>query len=277
VQERKYCFDMTGRAAVVTGGGTGLGYEMARALAEGGARVVLAARRLEVLEKAAEQLRRETGAQIDCGSLDLSKPDEVDDWAQTIVSQTGGVDILVGNSAHEEDTKVDDITEPKAVQTLQINLIANMQLVRAFLPAMRKKKWGRIIFSSSVGAIRASAQTGMSIYAASKAGLNGFVRVAAAEVGRDGITVNALNLGMYHTEMLDRIILDKMRQDSGEEAVKAFISGASANNALGRFGQCHEVGGIVRLLASNEGGYITGQDIAVDGGLSTLMRPNPVV
>jgi 3-oxoacyl-[acyl-carrier protein] reductase len=82
---------------------------------------------------------------------------------------------------------------------------------------MRQRKWGRIIFSSSVGSIQAAAQTGMSLYSASKAALNGYMRVAAAEAGHDGITVNSLNLGMYITQMWQHLILDKLEATGGAQ------------------------------------------------------------
>ena len=114
----------------------------------------------------------------------------------------------------------------------------------------------------------------MAVYAATKPALNGYARVAAAETGHDGITVNCLNLGMYKTNLLQTAVLDKLEIIEGPGASARFLVNSAANNALGRLGECEEVEGLIQLLASNAGSYITGADIAIDGGLYILMKPN---
>jgi len=143
-----------------------------------------------------------------------------------------------------------------------------MALVRAFLPGMRAKKWGRVIMISSVGSIRAAGRVGMAVYSSSKSALGAFARVAAADAGHDGITFNTLNLGMFMTDIFEAA-LAQMEPEVRESTLGKFAE----NTALGRWGDCSEVEGVVQLLASDAGSYITGSDINVDGGLSIMMSP----
>jgi NAD(P)-dependent dehydrogenase (short-subunit alcohol dehydrogenase family) len=150
----------------------------------------------------------------------------------------------------------------------QITVASNISLVKTFLPHMRERKWGRVIMISSVGSIRAAGRVGMAVYSSNKAALNSFARVAAADVGHDGITFNSLILGMYKTEIMEES-LKEMDPRTRESTLRKFAE----NTALGRWGQCSDIEGAIQLLASNAGSYITGADIHVDGGLSIMMSP----
>jgi NAD(P)-dependent dehydrogenase (short-subunit alcohol dehydrogenase family) len=153
---------------------------------------------------------------------------------------------------------------------LQVNLASNIQLFRAFLPGMRRKGWGRTIFSSSVTSICGA--DSVSLYSATKAGLNGFVRSASVEVGRDGITVNSLVLGMFHTEMIDEAVALRDKQD-GPGAGLAWLDDMSSMTAIGRPCRLDEIEGVIALLASDAGSAITGSNLVIDGGMSIMLRP----
>ena len=262
-------FDLTGKTAFVTGGGTGLGYSISRALAGSGARVVIAARREEVLREAAEKLTRETeGNEVLFRQLDLADRESVSRVAEEVLSDLGTVDIFVANAAAEKMQITDRISDSAIDRLMQVNVAANMALVRAFLPGMRAQKWGRVIMISSVGSLRAAGRVGMALYSASKAALNSYARVAAADAGHDGITFNNLNLGMYMTEIF-QASLDQMEPRARESTLRKFAE----NTALGRWGECSEIEGAIQLLTSDAGSYITGADLHVDGGLSIMMSP----
>jgi gluconate 5-dehydrogenase len=266
-------FDLTGRTAVITGGGTGLGYNMTRALARSGARVLITARRADVLSKAAEELNTEIGAERVCHhTVDLSERASVNALAEHAVDRFGGVDIFIGNAAQDFLEPVDDILDESIDQILQVNLTANVQLVRAFLPGMRARRWGRILFSSSASTVCAPANDHMSMYTATKGALNAFTRTAANETGPDGVTVNTLILGLFLTDMVKEAI-EGYAQAYGPEAGAAFNRSFTNMTSLDRLGECEDVEGLVQLLASDAGGYITGANIAIDGGLSVMLRP----
>jgi len=262
-------FNLSGKTAFVTGGGTGLGYAISKGLAGSGAQVVIAARRESVLREAAEKLSSETGNRhVRYKQIDLADRENVRQVAAEVISEAGSVDIFVANAAQEKMQLVDDITDEAIDRLMQVNVAANMALVRAFLPGMRAQKWGRVIMISSVGSIRAAGRVGMAVYSSSKAALNSFARVAAADAGHDGVTFNTLNLGMYMTEIFEASLAE-MDPKVRESTLTKFAE----NTALGRWGDCSEVSGVVQLLASNAGSYITGADIPVDGGLSIMMSP----
>ena len=264
-------FNLSGKSALVTGGSAGLGFAMSRALASAGARVMIAARREDVLENAAAKLTEySTAGPVLYRKLDLSDPDGVAVAADHACREMNGVDIFVANAAHEHMQFVDDITDEAVAMNYQVNVASNIALVKKFLPEMRNRHWGRIILISTVAAVRASAQEGTSMYSANKAALNAFGRVVAAEQGHNGITVNNVNCGAYMTEMLKGVI------DNLEPSAKDhFVRSMTDSTALGRMGECEEIEGTIQLLASDAGSYITGADIHVDGGLAIMMKPNP--
>jgi NAD(P)-dependent dehydrogenase (short-subunit alcohol dehydrogenase family) len=267
-------FDLTGRTAVVTGGGTGLGYFMARGLARSGATVVLAARRESVLKEAADKMAAEAPqGHVEYATVDLGDRDSIDDFARATIERFGGIDILIGNAGADLFEPVDQISYANFDQVMQINVAANIALMRAYVPHMRQQKWGRIMFSSSATSLAGSAQEGMSVYTAAKGGLNAFARTAAAELGHDNITVNSVVFGMYLTDMVKEH-LKVVEAAAGIDAVRGFEVSFASMTAAGRLGDCQEVEGLAQLLASDAGSYITGSNLVIDGGMSAMLRPN---
>jgi len=266
-------FDLRGKNAVVTGGATGLGYHMTRALARAGAKVMIGARREGLLREATDRLMSEPHiTDVRWRKLDLEDQSSIASFAEHAIASMGGVDIFVGNAGIVQAELIDDIKLASMASLIQIHYASNISLVQAFIPAMRERKWGRILFSSSIASLLGTPQTGNIIYASAKAGLNALARTLAADLGRSGITANALVLGLYGTELLlgaERHI----RQEHGEAAAKKFMATYKDITALGRLGDPADVEGIVQLLASNAGSYITGQAIAIDGGTSIMLKP----
>jgi len=267
-------FDLTGKTAFVTGGATGLGYYMARGLARSGAGVMIAARRETVLKDAAKQLSEDSGNAVIYRKIDLSDREDIEHSVDYVIDTLGGVDIFIGNAGQEARLGVSDDQEKIMANLMQVNFAANVSLVTRFLPHMKKKQWGRIIFSSSESSLRA-VSIGQSMYAASKGAINAYTRMAAAELGHDGITVNSLILGAFHTDMMQTNVVELLDQMDGPGAGEAFVKDFAGNSALGRLGRPEEVEGQVQLLASDAGSYVTGTEVIVDGGMSIMMRPNP--
>nr|WP_087574130.1 SDR family oxidoreductase [Sphingomonas sp. CDS-1] len=269
-------FNLTGRKAVVTGGGTGLGYAMAQALAAMGATVLIAGRRTGMLMDATEQLRAAVpGATLLHETVDLYDMDDVLRFAKVAADRLGGVDIFVGNAGAVHAQSFGAITPKEVDRTLQLNLSANIALSQSFAKPMMAQRWGRILFSSSTAAHLAAPLQGNLAYAAAKSGMNGFMRVIAAELGRFGITVNSLILGVFWTSIL-REAVTRLRDEESDDAAEALIDGFVEMTALGRLGEPEDLHGLVQLLASDAGRYITGASFPVDGGTSIMMRPWPV-
>ena len=267
-------FDLTGKTALVTGGATGIGYYMTRGLMRSGAKVMVAARRENVLKEGAARLRSESQAgEILCHCVDLEQRDSTRALADHALRAMGGVDIFIGNAAQDIFEPVEKISDAAINRMFQINTFANIELVRAFLPGMRQRKSGRIIFSSAGASQGATAQDGMGVYSATKAALNSFARTTAAEAGHDGVTVNCLILGGYLTPMMAEH-LALVEKNQGAEIAKSFHDSFASMTALGRMGRCDEVEGTIQLLASHAGSFITGTGLEIDGGLGAMLRPN---
>jgi gluconate 5-dehydrogenase len=266
-------FDLRGKTAVVTGGSVGIGYNIARALAGSGADVLIAARRAEQLEQAAESLGVAAGRPVRWQTVDLADPADVTGFVDRAGEALGGVDIFVGNAAQILFEPLESLTDDIMAHMLQVNVSANIALSRGFVPEMRRRGWGRLIFSSSATSLLGSSNEPVCMYSTVKGALNSFVRAAAAELGRSGITVNSVVLGMFHTAMVDEV-MDNLDRTVGPGAGQGFVDGQAAATALGRLADCTEVEGVMQLLASDAGSYVTGSNLVLDGGLTIMMRPD---
>lgn len=266
-------FELSGKCALVTGGGTGIGYNITRALARAGARVMICSRRHDVLKAAAEQLQADPLIkEVSYQTVDLADRASVARLIDHANGAFGGVDIFVGNAALTCLELLEQIKDESIDAMLAANLAANIHLVRGFAPHMRTKRWGRIVLISSLTSLTASPHEGHSVYSAVKGGLNSFVRAIAVETGRDGITANTLVLGPFLTDITrDNFAL--LDRQYGAGAGAAMMDDFCTMTAVGYMADCHEIEGIVQLLASNAGRYITGTNIPVDGGMGIVLRP----
>ena len=264
-------FLLNGKTALVTGGATGIGYHLARALASVGAQVIIAARREELLSEAAEALTEDTGTKVSWCQLDLSDRQQTAAIAGQLIKEHSGIDILVGNAGIDGFQPIEQIVDDDLDRVLMVNLTANITLAKHFLAYMRQNKWGRVIFCSSINERLVSAQEGMTAYAASKSALSSVARTIAFEAGRDGVTANSLVIGACLTDMLSGI-LDRLEPEQREGLTQSMLS----QNALGRFASPAEFEGVVQLLASDAGSYITGSALTIDGGWTANLKSNPV-
>jgi NAD(P)-dependent dehydrogenase (short-subunit alcohol dehydrogenase family) len=243
-------FSLTGRSAVVTGGGSGIGREIARALARAGARVTLVARRPEPLRDAAEELRG-YGCHADWHSADLGRPDEV----ARVADQLGEPDILINAAGVNHRPPLAELSPATWDETLAVNLTAPFLLGQRFCPAMARRGWGRVIHLASQQSVRAYGNSGA--YGAAKAGLAGLMRAQAEAWSRYGVCVNAVAPGIVRTPMTGAIFADPRR-----------VAALAARTMVGRLGEPADYAGIALFLASGAADYVTGQLIFVDGGFS---------
>jgi NAD(P)-dependent dehydrogenase (short-subunit alcohol dehydrogenase family) len=245
-------FDLTGRAALVTGGNRGLGKAMAHCLAQAGANVVIASRHEEELRASADEIRNDSRGQVEYTVADLTVRDDVRRVADFAKSKFGKVDILINNSGANTPQTIDKIDDATWDNILELNLTSCMSLCRAVAPGMKERRWGRIIHISSIMGLASA--SGRNIYSATKSALLGLARASALDLGPFNITVNCIAPGPFLTEM-PLGILNKEQQD--------FFA---SRTALGRWAEPAELAGPALLLASEAGSYITGTVIVVDGG-----------
>ncbi len=226
---------------------------MATALAGAGAEVVLSGRHEEELRAAAEAIGRATGRRAEYVVADMNQRDDVARLAEQSVRCSGKIDILVNNAGTNVPQAIDEVRDDDWDRVLQLNLTSCMALTRAMAPAMKERRWGRIIHISSIMGL--SSKEGRNAYSATKSALIGMARASALDLGPYGVTVNCIAPGPFATE-LPMSILSKEEQ-----------AGFAVRTALGRWGQPEELSGPVLLLASDAGSYITGSVLVVDGGI----------
>jgi gluconate 5-dehydrogenase len=248
-------FDLTGRVAIVTGGSRGLGQEMAEGLAEAGARLMLCARRQEWLTPAVAELRGR-GFTVESALCDVANPSQVQAVVDKTVAAFGRVDILINNAGISWGEAPETMPLDKWQKVLDTNLTGAFLFSQAAGREMLARHHGRIINIASVAGLQGSVNgPHYAGYAASKAGLMGLTRELAASWGRQGIRVNAIAPGFFHSRLADPAI------PFAEPGIKAF-------SPIPRVGAAGELKGVAVFLAADASNYITGQVIVVDGGRS---------
>ena len=240
-----------GRSVIVTGASKGIGKGIARVLAAKGARVLVVARNIGPAEATANEIRA-AGGKASALAADVSSWPDAQRIAAEATAQFGGIDILCANAGIFPAAPLDTMTGSDFDAVMATNLKGTFLAVSACLPAMKKKKRGRIILTSSItGPV--TGYSGWAHYGASKAGQLGFMRTAAIELAPHGITVNAVLPGNILTEGLVGM---------GEEYMRTM----AASIPMRRLGSVEDIANAALFFASDEAGYITGQGLVIDGG-----------
>lgn len=244
-------FSLDGRTALVTGASRGIGEAVARRLAGQGARVILAARSEDRLRELAAELAA-AGAEAHALTLDLARSEDVPAALASLPEEWRDVDVLVNNAGVTADNLLARLSLDDWERVLATNLTGAFAVTKELIRGMMRRRWGRIISISSVVGLMGN--TGQANYAASKAGLVGFSKSLARELGSRNITVNVVAPGYIETAMTENL---------PEESRKAL----QGSIALRRLGSVDDVAWSVLFLASEEAGYITGHTLNVSGGL----------
>jgi NAD(P)-dependent dehydrogenase (short-subunit alcohol dehydrogenase family) len=248
-------FDLTGRTALVTGGNSGIGLAMARALGLAGASVVLVARRKDELNAATQGLVNNDGIAATSIPADLSAPDCATRIATELLSRNLHVDILVNAAGINLRQPFNDVTAETFDLHMALHLRAPFLLTQALAPAMAAKAHGRIINLASLQSTRAFPNSAP--YGAAKGGVVQLTRAIAEEWSRHGVTCNAIAPGFFPTPLTAPVFGDP------ERAAKN-----AAQTAIGRNGDLDDLAGATVFLASEASAYVTGQTLPVDGGFT---------
>lgn len=245
-------FNLEGRTALITGGGSGIGFAMAQTLARAGAQVILAARREGPLAEAVQQLSLQ-GITARYLCADITQQTEVINLA----SASGAVDILVNAAGVNLRQPFEEVTEAAWDQQLALHLKAPFFLTQALAPGMAQRKWGRIINIASLQSHRAFDNSAP--YGAGKGGIVQLTRAIAQRWGRNGVTCNAIGPGFFPTALTGPVFADPTLRERHAD-----------RTCVGRNGTMNDLQGVTLLLASDASAYITGQTLMVDGGYSAI-------
>ena len=255
---------LTGKTALITGSTSGIGLGYAKALAAEGASVMINgfgdAAAIEA-ERAA--LEAASGAKALYSDADMSKPDAIAAMVATCARELGGPDIVINNAGIQFVSPVDEFPNDKWDAILAINLTSAFHVIKAALPAMKAKKWGRIINTASAHSLTASPDK--SAYVAAKHGLAGLTKTVALEVATMGITANCISPGYVWTPLVEKQIPDQMRSRgmTREQVMNDVLLAAQPTKA---FVTVEQVAAFALFLCRDEAASITGANLSIDGG-----------
>lgn len=248
-------FDLKGKTALVTGSGQGIGRAIALLLAKQGARVIVNWCSNDAVAQHTLDGIKEVGGEYLTWKYDLSSATIKEDWEQFVRENNLVVDILVLNASVQFRNAWENITNEEFDKQMHVNVRASLALIQACVPAMRERKWGRIVTVGSVQQHRPN--TAMAVYAATKAAQNNLVMTLCGQLAGDGITINNIAPGAIETVRNEKALSDAAYREKIEKSIP-----------VGFVGQPGDIAPTVLLLCSNEGRYITGADIPIDGGMS---------
>ncbi len=253
-----------GRVAVVTGGSQGIGREIALLLAAEGADLVIAARRTEVLERTAAELR-DLGRRAIAVTGDVATPDGPAAIAEAALGEFGRVDIVINNAGKGHNKPIEALTDADWQASIDLNLMSAVRMCRALVPQMRDRGWGRIVNISTRVALEPDPY--FAAYGAAKAGLVNFSKNLANAYSSDGVLTNCIVPGLIRSEAIDQAA-QKSAIETGlsvEEVMARTLKKRPI--PAGRLGEPSDVAGLVALLCSDRGSWITGSCFTIDGGI----------
>ena len=252
-------FSLKGKVAVVSGASSGLGQQMALALARQGANLVILARRMERLEEFKPKLIKEGAKEVLPIKCDVTSTEDINNAAKEAEKKFGRVDILLNCAGSSKDKGVCDMTDEEWDFTIATDETSVFKMTRAFAKIMKKNKYGRIINIASMYGLVGNTEIPTVAYHTSKGAVVNFTRAVAAELATEGITCNAICPGYFYTE-LTTAVLDTER----------FQNFAKTMVPMQRYGKPGELDAAVVFLASEEASYVTGVILPVDGGYTCI-------
>ena len=251
-------FGIAGKTALVCASSKGLGYGCAEALSGAGANLVMCARGAEGLEAAAETLRAKTGVSVKTVACDITTPD----GRAAVLSEAGDVDILVNNAGGPPPGNFRDWEREDWIAALDANMLTAVELIKAVIDPMIERRFGRIVNITS-GAVKSPIPV-LGLSNAARAGLTGFVAGVSREVAAHNVTINGLLPGQFNTDRIETLIANNARANNVSAAEWREV--IEQRNPSKRLGEIAEFGFACAWLCSAHSGFITGQNILMDGG-----------
>ena len=256
----KNYFDLKGQVAIVTGCSTGLGVQMAKALANQGAAIVAVARRQNMIDDVAAAIKAEYGVETLAVRCDITDTAQVEAMVDAVLAKFGRIDILVNNAGTGAVAPAEDITDEQFGNEMNIDLFGSFRVARAVAQkAMIPAKYGRVINIASMYGLVGNKIAGSAPYHAAKGGVVNLTRALAAEWGKYNITVNAICPGYFYTDLTR----DTLNSDFFQQNAKTMIPEE-------RYGEEGELDSAALFFASKASSYVTGVNLPVDGGYTCM-------
>ena len=252
-------FDLKGQVAVVSGASSGLGQQMALALARQGANLIILARRYERLEDFKPKLEKAGAKKVVPIKCDVTSTEDIEKAAEKAEKEFGKVDILLNCAGSAKNNGVIDMTDDEWDFTIATDETSVFKMTRAFAKIMKKNKYGRIINIASMYGLVGNTEIHTIAYHTSKGAVVNFTRAVAAELAADGITCNAICPGYFYTELTTETLDTDQFQDFAKTHVP-----------MQRYGKAGELDAALVFLASKEASYVTGVILPVDGGYTAV-------
>ena len=252
-------FNLEKRVAVVSGASSGLGRQMAMALARQGASLAILARRIERLEELKPELEKAGAKEVLAVKCDVTDTKEIENAAKAVEKKFGRVDILLNCAGSSKDKGVTEMTDEEWDFTIATDETSVFKMTRAFARIMQKHKYGRIINIASMYGLVGNTEIPTIAYHTSKGAVVNFTRAVSAELAMDGITCNAICPGYFYTELTTEVLDTDRFQDFAKTHVP-----------MQRYGKPGELDAAVVFLASDEASYVTGAILPVDGGYTAI-------
>ena len=252
-----------GRRAIVTGGGSGIGYETARLFLEEGVRVLIAGRNADKLDKARDALAKQTGGEIYAVQADMTREADIKRMVDVAKDKLGGVDILVNNAGTMYSGRFAVLDDNEMKNQLETKLFGFMRAIRLVYPMMKAQKWGRIV--NTIGGAGKEPDPYMFGSGMTNAALLNLTKSLSTEFGEDNVLVNAICPGWVATDLWKRNT-EGLKQELGVKSEDEARRLAARKNSLGRFGKPEELANATVFLCSERASYITGVSLNLDGG-----------
>ena len=255
---------LKGKTALVTGSTSGIGLAVARALAKDGANIMINGfGDKAAIEQERAALEKDFGVKARYSAADMSKPAEIAAMVAETEKEFGSLDVLVNNAGIQHVANIEDFPIDRWDAIIAINLSSSFHTVRAAIPGMKKRKWGRIINIASAHGLVASAQK--VAYVAAKHGLVGLTKTVAIEAANDGVTCNAICPGWVLTPLVQKQV-DARAKQSGQSNEEAKVALVSEKQPMHEFSKPENIGALAVFLASDAAASITGSSYSIDGG-----------